>query len=313
MPASSGVQKDPRTEEWARRQRGKGRDGKELLRLLKRALAREVRQHLLHPTAVPRPTDLRPLRNAKNISLATAAHALGTWPIRISEIERELRYDGAFSQRYRDWLNTAHRLGGRHAGRTRRDPSHTRRLDGRPVAITGGNGPKVRVWEIATGQPVGSPFSGHTEDVEAVTAAQLNGRPVAISGSADNTVRVWDLATGKPIGSPFTGHKGIGAVWAVTTAQSDHTTLWLPVIGIGLELAIGTLALLRDPRPRLAGLVGVAAFRVALLVMGLWAWAVPVLAVLTPTVLSTWRASRAAPSRSGCWAAGLTGGRTAVR
>lgn len=101
------LRNDPRTQQWAQRQRGKGRDGLELLRLLKRALAREVRQHLLHPTTVARPTDLRPLRTAKKITLATAATALGTWPIRISEIERERRHDAAFAQRYRDWLNTA--------------------------------------------------------------------------------------------------------------------------------------------------------------------------------------------------------------
>lgn len=101
------LQHDPRTHAWAQGQRAKGRDGLELLRLLKRALAREVRRHLQNPTAVPRPTDLRPLRTTKKISLATAAAALGTWPIRISEIERERRHDAAFAQRYRDWLNTA--------------------------------------------------------------------------------------------------------------------------------------------------------------------------------------------------------------
>jgi transposase len=101
------LQNDPRTREWADRQRAKGRHGIELLRLLKRALAREIRRHLLHPDAVPRPTDLRPLRNAKKISLTTAAKALGTYPTHISRIERELQHDGDFAQRYRDWLTAA--------------------------------------------------------------------------------------------------------------------------------------------------------------------------------------------------------------
>jgi WD40 repeat protein len=64
----------------------------------------------------------------------------------------------------------------------------------------------VRVWDLATGTPIGSPLTGHTGAVRAVAAAELDGRPVIISGGDDGTVRVWDLATGTPIGSPLTGH-----------------------------------------------------------------------------------------------------------
>ena len=35
-------------------------------------------------------------------------------------------------------------------------------LDGRPVAISGGGDRTVRVWDLATGSPVGDPFAGHT-------------------------------------------------------------------------------------------------------------------------------------------------------
>ena len=47
--------------------------------------------------------------------------------------------------------------------------------------------------DLATGQPIGTPFTGHTGPVHAVATAQLDGRPVVISGSFDKTVRVWDL------------------------------------------------------------------------------------------------------------------------
>ena len=50
-------------------------------------------------------------------------------------------------------------------------------LDGRPVVVSGGYDQTVRVWDLATGAPVGDPFTGHT-DGGAVAAAELDGRPV---------------------------------------------------------------------------------------------------------------------------------------
>ena len=84
-------------------------------------------------------------------------------------------------------------------------------LDGRPVVISGSDDGTVRVWDLATGTPIGDPFTGHTGAVLAVAVAELDGRPVVISGGDDRTVRVWDLATGTPVGDPFTGHRRRGA------------------------------------------------------------------------------------------------------
>lgn len=105
--ALNRLQHDSRTREWADRQRARGKQGLELLRILKRAIAREVRHHLLDPHAVPPATDLRPLREAKKISLKIAAEAVGTNQIHISRIERGITHDAAFAQRYRIWLNSA--------------------------------------------------------------------------------------------------------------------------------------------------------------------------------------------------------------
>jgi WD40 repeat protein len=91
-------------------------------------------------------------------------------------------------------------------------------LNGRPVVVSGSRDQTVRVWDLATGAPVGDPFTGHTHAVNAVAVAELNGRPVALSGG-DRTVRVWDLATGAPVGDPFTGHTR--AVIAVAAAELD--------------------------------------------------------------------------------------------
>jgi transposase len=98
---------DPRTRQWATRQRAAGRTGLELLRILKRAIAREMYRHLTRPTAVPQITDLRPLRQSKNLTLTAAANHFGLWPAAISNLERGVRRDDDLAQTYREWLLTA--------------------------------------------------------------------------------------------------------------------------------------------------------------------------------------------------------------
>ena len=56
--------------------------------------------------------------------------------------------------------------------------------------------------------------------------------------------------------------------------------VWATAVGVGYEATVGALALSADPRRRLVGLTGVAAFKAGLLAMGLWSWALPWLAVL---------------------------------
>jgi WD40 repeat protein len=79
-------------------------------------------------------------------------------------------------------------------------------LESRLVVITGSEDTTVQVWELATGNLVGSPIR-HTSAVNAVAIAKLNGRPVAISAAA-RTMRAWDLATGSPVGPPSTTSTG---------------------------------------------------------------------------------------------------------
>ena len=64
----------------------------------------------------------------------------------------------------------------------------------------------LRLWNVATGQPIGPPLVGHTGPVMAV-AFSPDGRRI-VSGSLDDTIRIWDGLTGRPIGAAIRGHEG---------------------------------------------------------------------------------------------------------
>ncbi|WP_189083150.1 nSTAND1 domain-containing NTPase, partial [Mangrovihabitans endophyticus] len=124
-----------------------------------------------------------------------------------------------------DWascrLPTAHHTITGHTGEV--DAVAVGQLDGRTIIVSGSDDNTVRVWDAATGTPVGDPFTGHTGWVNAVAVGQLDGRTIIVSGSNDHTVRVWDAATGAPIGDPFTGHTSL--VLSVAVGQLDGRTI----------------------------------------------------------------------------------------
>lgn len=94
------------------------------------------------------------------------------------------------------------------------------------------------------------------------------------------------------LGTWMGGPQPLQELWAAT--MGAHPRVWAPVVGVGYELAVGLLALSTSRPRRLAGLIGMAAFHVGLLAMGLWLWALPVLAILGATIYRLWRLSTAA-------------------
>lgn len=98
---------DSRTRTYVNHQLTKGRSKLDILRLLKRAIAREMFRHLTSPNAIDDYSDLRPARQAKNITLSIVADHFGVWPNDISRLERGLQRNDKLAANYRHWLNAA--------------------------------------------------------------------------------------------------------------------------------------------------------------------------------------------------------------
>jgi transposase len=98
---------DPRTRAYVQRRRTEGLSTREIIRCLRRYVADETFTLITDPPAVPVVDDLRPLREARGITIPQAARQLGVWPAHVSQVERGERRDDTFATNYRDWLKTA--------------------------------------------------------------------------------------------------------------------------------------------------------------------------------------------------------------
>jgi WD40 repeat protein len=76
--------------------------------------------------------------------------------------------------------------------------------DGRTIMTLDGN--TVRLWNAATGQPLGTPLE-HKGPVDAVAFSPDSKIVLTGSGIPSWSTRLWDAATGKPLGPPLP-HKG---------------------------------------------------------------------------------------------------------
>ena len=76
--------------------------------------------------------------------------------------------------------------------------------DGRRI-VSGSEDQTLRLWDAASGQPIGEPLRGHEDAVSSV-AFSPDGRRI-VSGSEDRTLRLWDAASGQPLGEPLRGHE----------------------------------------------------------------------------------------------------------
>ena len=95
------------TRDYVARQVANGRTTKEILRFLKRAIAREMFKLLTRVCQFDDYSDLRPARQAKNITLTTVAQHFNVGSITISRLERGQHRNDTLATAYRHWLSTA--------------------------------------------------------------------------------------------------------------------------------------------------------------------------------------------------------------
>jgi transposase len=98
---------DPATRAYRDTHLARGWTTKAVYRALKRAVAREVFRALIGRCRIPDYSDLRPTRQAKNLTLTQAAQHFAVWPMHISTIERGTRRDDTLAKAYREWLKAA--------------------------------------------------------------------------------------------------------------------------------------------------------------------------------------------------------------
>ena len=96
---------DPRTKDYVTKRTEEGKSKREIMRCLKRYVAREIYRQLTNPVPAPAVADLRPLRHELGITLQEAASSLGEWPATLSRLERGRTRNDELLLRYRSWLH----------------------------------------------------------------------------------------------------------------------------------------------------------------------------------------------------------------
>lgn len=109
-------------------------------------------------------------------------------------------------------------------------------VDGRPVAVTGGDDDFLQAWDLLSGEQIGEDLTGIEPVVRAIAIAEVNGRAVVVAGGDDCALHSWDLASQELIGAPMTGHTdsietletaaASGRAIALTGSDDGTTRLW---------------------------------------------------------------------------------------
>jgi transposase len=92
------------TKTYVSKRTAEGKSKREIIRCLKRYVAREIYRQITNPQPAPNNADLRQRRSEIGVTLVSAAGALGQWPSVISRLERGLIRNDDLAKTYRQWL-----------------------------------------------------------------------------------------------------------------------------------------------------------------------------------------------------------------
>lgn len=107
MIVAGRMRSDPRTAEYVERRRAEGKSTREIMRCLKRYVAREVYRALTRPCDAPAPPDpaaLRAARRSAGLSQRQVAEALGLSQSSVSGAERGVWSNRLAAARYARWV-----------------------------------------------------------------------------------------------------------------------------------------------------------------------------------------------------------------
>jgi len=93
-----------RTRDYVNKRTAEGKSKREIMRCLKRYVAREIYRQITNPQPAPSTADLRQQRNKLGFTIHAAASHLSQWPSVISRLERGLIRNDALAATYRQWL-----------------------------------------------------------------------------------------------------------------------------------------------------------------------------------------------------------------
>jgi len=104
--ATTRMRTDAATKHYVERRRAEGKKKREIIRCLKRHIAREIYRLITNPPPTPNCARLRSRRQHAGITISQAAQALGTHTARISELELGRNHNHQLATRYQRWLHT---------------------------------------------------------------------------------------------------------------------------------------------------------------------------------------------------------------
>ena len=104
--ATTRMQNDARTQTYVAKRETEGKNRKEIIRCLKRHIAREIYRLITNPPPTPNCARLRTRRQHAGITVTQAARAVGTHPSRISALELGRDHNHHLATRYQTWLRT---------------------------------------------------------------------------------------------------------------------------------------------------------------------------------------------------------------